>query len=123
MTFQNEMKMEESQNELKGIKEDFCTVSIKDEEVSSHCFILYISGCSTLCIYVCSPASHLTEFFSYLPNISSFHVSKVRKHWYYLWFFNSWMLFLGISTLTSCFSWYLMCLQFYVDTCYTKNKN
>ncbi|NXD92550.1 SHOC1 protein, partial [Chaetorhynchus papuensis] len=32
LTFQNEMKMEESQNELQGIKEDFCTVSIKDEE-------------------------------------------------------------------------------------------
>ncbi|NWT84465.1 SHOC1 protein, partial [Lanius ludovicianus] len=32
LTFQNEMKMEESHNELQGIKEDFCTVSIKDEE-------------------------------------------------------------------------------------------
>ncbi|NXB12937.1 SHOC1 protein, partial [Cnemophilus loriae] len=42
LTFQNEMKMEESQNELQRIKENFCTVSIKDEEVSSCCFILYI---------------------------------------------------------------------------------
>ncbi|NXQ29066.1 SHOC1 protein, partial [Alaudala cheleensis] len=48
LTFQNGMKMEESQNELQGIKENFCTISIKDEEVSSCCFILYISGCSTL---------------------------------------------------------------------------
>ncbi|XP_015508115.1 protein shortage in chiasmata 1 ortholog isoform X10 [Parus major] len=32
LTFQNEIKMEESQNELQGIKENFCTVSIKDEE-------------------------------------------------------------------------------------------
>ncbi|NXJ25132.1 SHOC1 protein, partial [Dicrurus megarhynchus] len=32
LTFQNEMKMEESQNELQGIKEDFCTISLKDEE-------------------------------------------------------------------------------------------
>ncbi|NWT67509.1 SHOC1 protein, partial [Prunella himalayana] len=42
LTFQNGMKMEESQNELQGIKESFCTVSMKDEEVSSCCFILYI---------------------------------------------------------------------------------
>ncbi|NWY65643.1 SHOC1 protein, partial [Erithacus rubecula] len=42
LTFQNGMKMEESQNKLQGIKENFCTVSIKDEEVSSCCFILYI---------------------------------------------------------------------------------
>ncbi|NXE94435.1 SHOC1 protein, partial [Menura novaehollandiae] len=42
LIFQNEMKMEESQNELQGIKENFCTISIKDEEVSSFCFILYI---------------------------------------------------------------------------------
>ncbi|XP_063279298.1 protein shortage in chiasmata 1 ortholog [Prinia subflava] len=33
LTFQNgKMKMEESQNELQGIKENFCTISIKDEE-------------------------------------------------------------------------------------------
>ncbi|XP_056369999.1 protein shortage in chiasmata 1 ortholog [Oenanthe melanoleuca] len=32
LTFQNGMKMEESQNELQGIKENFCTISIKDEE-------------------------------------------------------------------------------------------
>ncbi|NXA85117.1 SHOC1 protein, partial [Melanocharis versteri] len=32
LTFQNEMKMEESQNELQRIKENFCTISIKDEE-------------------------------------------------------------------------------------------
>ncbi|NXH56591.1 SHOC1 protein, partial [Rhabdornis inornatus] len=42
LTFQNGMKMEESQNELQGIKENFCTISVKDEEVSSCCFILYI---------------------------------------------------------------------------------
>ncbi|NXQ46397.1 SHOC1 protein, partial [Catharus fuscescens] len=42
LTFQNGMEMEESQNELQRIKENFCTVSIKDEEVSSCCFILYI---------------------------------------------------------------------------------
>ncbi|NWY29401.1 SHOC1 protein, partial [Pheucticus melanocephalus] len=42
LTFQNGMKMEESQNDLQGIKESFCTVSMKDEEVSSCCFILYI---------------------------------------------------------------------------------
>ncbi|NXL70163.1 SHOC1 protein, partial [Leptocoma aspasia] len=41
LTFQNGMKMDESQNELQGIKESFCTISIKDEEVSSCCFILY----------------------------------------------------------------------------------
>ncbi|NXY31791.1 SHOC1 protein, partial [Pomatorhinus ruficollis] len=41
LTFQNGMKMEGSQNELQGIKENFCTVSIKDEEVSSCCFIVY----------------------------------------------------------------------------------
>ncbi|NXE60807.1 SHOC1 protein, partial [Calcarius ornatus] len=43
LTFQNEMKMEESQNELQGIKESFGTVSMKDEEVSSCCFILHIT--------------------------------------------------------------------------------
>ncbi|NWW27969.1 SHOC1 protein, partial [Falcunculus frontatus] len=32
LTFQNEMKMEESQNELQGIKENFCTISMKNEE-------------------------------------------------------------------------------------------
>uniref|UniRef100_U3JBM1 Shortage in chiasmata 1 n=1 Tax=Ficedula albicollis TaxID=59894 RepID=U3JBM1_FICAL len=32
LTFQNGMKMEESQNELQGFKENFCTISIKDEE-------------------------------------------------------------------------------------------
>ncbi|NWW83083.1 SHOC1 protein, partial [Climacteris rufus] len=42
LTFQNEMKKEDSQNELQGIKENFCAISIKDEEVSSCCFILYI---------------------------------------------------------------------------------
>ncbi|NWS89455.1 SHOC1 protein, partial [Toxostoma redivivum] len=42
LTFQNGMKMEESQNELQEIKENFCTISVKDEEVSSCCFILYI---------------------------------------------------------------------------------
>ncbi|NWV61050.1 SHOC1 protein, partial [Malurus elegans] len=42
LTFQNEMKMEESQNELQENKENFCTMSIKDEEVSSFCFILYV---------------------------------------------------------------------------------
>ncbi|NWU33077.1 SHOC1 protein, partial [Hylia prasina] len=42
LTFQNGMKIEESPNELQGIKENFCTMSIKDEEVSSCCFIVYI---------------------------------------------------------------------------------
>ncbi|KAL2293980.1 hypothetical protein Nmel_007688 [Mimus melanotis] len=32
LTFQNGMKMEESQNELQGIKENFCTISVKNEE-------------------------------------------------------------------------------------------
>ncbi|KAM3655193.1 protein shortage in chiasmata 1 ortholog [Ammospiza maritima maritima] len=32
LTLQNGMKMEESHNDLQGIKESFCTVSIKDEE-------------------------------------------------------------------------------------------
>ncbi|XP_068031731.1 protein shortage in chiasmata 1 ortholog isoform X3 [Anomalospiza imberbis] len=32
LTFQNGMKVEESQNELQGIKESFCAVSMKDEE-------------------------------------------------------------------------------------------
>ncbi|NXO67776.1 SHOC1 protein, partial [Phainopepla nitens] len=32
LTFQNGLKMEESQNELQGIKENFCTISVKDEE-------------------------------------------------------------------------------------------
>ncbi|NXD27832.1 SHOC1 protein, partial [Spelaeornis formosus] len=44
LTFQTGMKMEESQNELQAIKENFCTLSIKDEEVSSWfklCIILY----------------------------------------------------------------------------------
>lgn len=76
----------------------------------------HISDCFMLCISVCSSASHFTEFFSYLPNICSLHISKVRKHWYYLSFFNSWVLLLGISTLISCFSWDLMCWQFYVGT-------
>ncbi|NXC89335.1 SHOC1 protein, partial [Cercotrichas coryphoeus] len=40
LTFQNGVRMEESQNELQRIKENFCTISIKDEEVSSCCFIL-----------------------------------------------------------------------------------
>ncbi|NWS15037.1 SHOC1 protein, partial [Pachyramphus minor] len=42
LIFQNEMKMEESKNELWDIKENFCTIPIKEEEVSSCCFILYI---------------------------------------------------------------------------------
>ncbi|NXM03343.1 SHOC1 protein, partial [Tyrannus savana] len=42
LIFQNEMKMEESKNELQEIKENFCTIPIKEEEVSSCCFILYI---------------------------------------------------------------------------------
>ncbi|XP_064260026.1 protein shortage in chiasmata 1 ortholog isoform X4 [Passer domesticus] len=33
LTFQNGMKMEESQNELQGIEESFYTVSVKDEEL------------------------------------------------------------------------------------------
>ncbi|XP_032775584.1 protein shortage in chiasmata 1 ortholog isoform X2 [Strigops habroptila] len=32
LTFQNETEMEESKKELQGIKENFCTVSVKDEE-------------------------------------------------------------------------------------------
>ncbi|NXO45015.1 SHOC1 protein, partial [Locustella ochotensis] len=32
LTFQDGVKMEEGQNELQGIKENFCTISIKDEE-------------------------------------------------------------------------------------------
>ncbi|XP_010010543.1 PREDICTED: uncharacterized protein C9orf84 homolog, partial [Nestor notabilis] len=32
LTFQNEMEMEQSKKELQGIKENFCTVSLKDEE-------------------------------------------------------------------------------------------
>ncbi|XP_033928987.1 protein shortage in chiasmata 1 ortholog [Melopsittacus undulatus] len=32
LTFHNEMEMEESKKELQGIKENFCTISIKDEE-------------------------------------------------------------------------------------------
>ncbi|XP_074424981.1 protein shortage in chiasmata 1 ortholog [Larus michahellis] len=32
LTFQNEMKMEEILKELQGIKENFCTISVKDEE-------------------------------------------------------------------------------------------
>ncbi|NXK41691.1 SHOC1 protein, partial [Piprites chloris] len=42
LIFQNEMKMEESKNELQEIKENFCTIPVKEEEVSSCCFILYI---------------------------------------------------------------------------------
>ncbi|NXU91258.1 SHOC1 protein, partial [Xiphorhynchus elegans] len=42
LTFQNEMEMEESKNKLHSIKENFCTISIKEEEVLSCCFILYI---------------------------------------------------------------------------------
>ncbi|NWR36678.1 SHOC1 protein, partial [Tachuris rubrigastra] len=42
LIFQNEMKMEESKNELQEVKENFCTIPIKEEEVSSCCFILYI---------------------------------------------------------------------------------
>ncbi|NXF06666.1 SHOC1 protein, partial [Smithornis capensis] len=42
LTFQNEMKMKESKNELQGIKENFCTMSIKDEEVSSCCFYFMV---------------------------------------------------------------------------------
>ncbi|XP_014811933.1 PREDICTED: uncharacterized protein C9orf84 homolog isoform X2 [Calidris pugnax] len=32
LTFQKEMKMEEVKKELQGIKENFCTISVKDEE-------------------------------------------------------------------------------------------
>ncbi|XP_040976587.1 protein shortage in chiasmata 1 ortholog [Aquila chrysaetos chrysaetos] len=32
LTFQNEMEMQESKKELQGIKENFCTISVKDEE-------------------------------------------------------------------------------------------
>ncbi|KAF1557971.1 hypothetical protein FQV10_0012514, partial [Eudyptes schlegeli] len=32
LTFQSEMEMQESKKELQGIKENFCTVSVKDEE-------------------------------------------------------------------------------------------
>ncbi|XP_010289046.1 PREDICTED: uncharacterized protein C9orf84 homolog, partial [Phaethon lepturus] len=32
LTFQNEMEMQQSKKELQGIKENFCTVSVKDEE-------------------------------------------------------------------------------------------
>ncbi|NWT01269.1 SHOC1 protein, partial [Mionectes macconnelli] len=42
LIFQNEMKMKESKNELQEIKENFCIIPIKEEEVSSCCFILYI---------------------------------------------------------------------------------
>lgn len=61
------MEMEESKKELQGIKENFCTISVKDEEVSSCCFLLNI----LLVIALCSSASHFAEFFSYLPNICS----------------------------------------------------
>lgn len=36
------MEMQESKKELQGIKENFCTISVKDEEVSSCCFLLII---------------------------------------------------------------------------------
>ncbi|NXI92644.1 SHOC1 protein, partial [Psophia crepitans] len=32
LTFQNEMEMQESKKELQGIKDNFCTISVKDEE-------------------------------------------------------------------------------------------
>ncbi|KAM6227869.1 protein shortage in chiasmata 1 ortholog [Spheniscus humboldti] len=32
LTFQSEMEMQESKKELQGIKENFCTISVKDEE-------------------------------------------------------------------------------------------
>ncbi|XP_054665903.1 protein shortage in chiasmata 1 ortholog [Grus americana] len=32
LTFQNEMETQESKNELQGIKENFCTIAVKDEE-------------------------------------------------------------------------------------------
>ncbi|XP_052631939.1 protein shortage in chiasmata 1 ortholog [Harpia harpyja] len=32
LTFQNEVEMQESKKELQGIKENFCTISVKDEE-------------------------------------------------------------------------------------------
>ncbi|XP_074876937.1 protein shortage in chiasmata 1 ortholog [Buteo buteo] len=32
LTFQNEMEMQDSKKELQGIKENFCTISVKDEE-------------------------------------------------------------------------------------------
>ncbi|KAM6036232.1 LOW QUALITY PROTEIN: protein shortage in chiasmata 1 ortholog [Theristicus caerulescens] len=32
LTFQNEMEMQESKKELQGIKENFCTISVQDEE-------------------------------------------------------------------------------------------
>ncbi|NXO57530.1 SHOC1 protein, partial [Aramus guarauna] len=54
LTFQNEMETQESKNELQGIKENFCTISVKDEEVSSCCFLLII----ILVIYkFCSPSN------------------------------------------------------------------
>ncbi|NWZ57336.1 SHOC1 protein, partial [Haliaeetus albicilla] len=42
LTFQNETEMQESKKQLQGIKENFCTISVKDEEVSSCCFLLII---------------------------------------------------------------------------------
>ncbi|NXF45397.1 SHOC1 protein, partial [Oceanites oceanicus] len=42
LTFQNEMEMQDSKKELQGIKENFCTISVKDEEVSSSCGFLLI---------------------------------------------------------------------------------
>ncbi|NXL50418.1 SHOC1 protein, partial [Podilymbus podiceps] len=49
LTFQNEMKMEEGKKELPEIKEKFCTISVKDEEVSSCCFLLNIILVIALC--------------------------------------------------------------------------
>ncbi|NXU57247.1 SHOC1 protein, partial [Turnix velox] len=40
LSFQYEMKMKDVKEELQGIKEDFRTISVKDEEVSSCCFLL-----------------------------------------------------------------------------------
>ncbi|NXN59434.1 SHOC1 protein, partial [Rynchops niger] len=53
LTFQNEMEMEEILKELQGIKENFCTISVKDEEVSSCCFLLSTILAIALCI--CKP--------------------------------------------------------------------
>ncbi|KAM9214026.1 protein shortage in chiasmata 1 ortholog [Leptosomus discolor] len=51
LTFQNEIKMEESKKELQGIKENFCTIPVEDEEY----FILPVE------LEFCKPSSGRSE--------------------------------------------------------------
>lgn len=64
MTFQNEMELEESETEMQGIQEKFCTISVKDEEVSSCCFLqnIILVIYFMLCVFVHLQVTILNSF-------------------------------------------------------------